>query len=212
MSGGPAGGGMSGGGIGLMSGGGLSIGSGGRGMSGREWLFDHAPRRCNIRGPLHAGHTSSPTARIRRERVAPFHDHPHASGSRTPSGRLRSDLRSARWPRGRRARATSSVSARSCVVTRPIAPASTSARTIASAPIRRSCELVPCRISSSRNSTGLGPRAVSTIDADAQNLGVEARMAGLQRVFDPERRAERERRQAQLGGPDRTHPSAPARR
>ncbi len=34
MSGGPAGGGMSGGGIGLMSGGGLSIGSGGRGISG----------------------------------------------------------------------------------------------------------------------------------------------------------------------------------
>jgi len=34
MSGGPAGGGMSGGGTGLMSGGGLSMGSGGRGKSG----------------------------------------------------------------------------------------------------------------------------------------------------------------------------------
>src|SRR5439155_12253772 len=36
MSGGPAGGGMSGGGTGLISGGGLSTGSGGRGMSGRD--------------------------------------------------------------------------------------------------------------------------------------------------------------------------------
>ena len=43
--------------------------------------------------------------------------------------------------------------------------------------MRRSCELVPCRISSSRNSSGTGPRAASTIVADAQDLGVEARMA-----------------------------------
>ena len=43
ISGGPAGGGMSGGGTGLMSGGGLSMGSGGRGKSdGVRWLFDHA--------------------------------------------------------------------------------------------------------------------------------------------------------------------------
>jgi hypothetical protein len=72
MSGGPAGGGISGGGIGLMSGGGLSIGSGGRGKSGRDG--------CSIMGLISATsgplrrasganverqvYTSSPTARI----------------------------------------------------------------------------------------------------------------------------------------------------
>ena len=60
-------------------------------------------------------------------------------------------------------RAGSSVSARSCVVTRPRAPRPASARTIPSAPIRRSCELVPWRISSSRKSSGTGPRAASAM-------------------------------------------------
>ncbi len=47
-----------------------------------------------------------------------------------------------------------SASARSWVVHRPIAPASTSRTSTASAPIVRSCELVPWKISSSRNSSG----------------------------------------------------------
>ena len=90
MSGGPAGGGMSGGGMGLMSGGGLSIGSGGRGISGREGcsimrlvgatsdpftvvrglgLFvrrsngDRA-RASRTTNDMRGFHTSSPTARI----------------------------------------------------------------------------------------------------------------------------------------------------
>src|SRR5438874_874277 len=54
------------------------------------------------------------------------------------------------------------IRARSCVVIRPTAPASTRVRTTASAPSRRSCELVPANSSSSRNSSGRSPRASPT--------------------------------------------------
>ena len=63
---------------------------------------------------------------------------PRASGSRTPSDRSRSDPQNERF-----SHTPTLISARSCVVTEPIAPASASAATIASAPICRSCELVP---------------------------------------------------------------------
>ena len=56
-----------------------------------------------------------------------------------------------------------SASARSCVVAKPMARRSISARSTASAPMRRSCELVPLSISSMRNSTGTGPSQRSTI-------------------------------------------------
>ena len=73
---------------------------------------------------------------------------------------------------------------------------------MASAPMRRSCELVPCRSSSIRKSTGGASPARRMISAEPRDLGVEPRHARLQRVLDADRRADLERRQPQ---PPRAH-------
>ena len=116
------------------------------------------------------------------------------------------DLRSGCWWRATPSVAASRSAPGRAWSTSPIAPRSTQAAQ-RSPPrrSRRSCELVPCRISSSRNSSGTGPRARSTIVPDAQDLGVEARVPRLQRVLDAQRGADRERRQrsrrARTGAP-----------
>ena len=87
-------------------------------------------------------------------------------------------------------------------MTSPIAPRATRPRTTASAPIRRSCEFVPCRISSSRNRRGTSPPARSDELLQPRDLGVEPGAARLQRVLDPQRRAGAQRREPQ---PRRAH-------
>ena len=218
---------MSGGGTGLMSGGGVSIGSGGRGKSGCGRLFDHVVRCattclepsarmlsmhwCLVVADASLSHIQSDRAH-QRQRVAALDDagpHPVVEHHRAVLDPI---LEVHVGRAAVRASAASSVSARSCVVTRPIAPASTSARTIASAPIRRSCELVP-RGSRRAGTAAAAARArASTIAADAQNLGVEARVPRLQRVVDPQRRADRQRRQRQRSPPAPAPRPAPARR
>ena len=208
MSGGPAGGGMSGGGTGLMSGGGVSMMSGGRGTVG--WGCSIMPHRLQTAHPAQDPHkrdrcatpaVSSP--RFTRAARPPASARAHccappprrASGSRTACGRSRSGPRSARFSHERSCSAASVVSARSCVVTSPMAPASTSARTTASAPIFRSWELVPCRISSSRKRTGdWSARQLDDV-ADLEDLAVEARVPLLQRILDSNGRTDRQRRQ-----------------
>ena len=94
---------------------------------GARGLFDHAPRQCNIRSTLvivrvrpRVVSNGERAPAVERRTVGSFRRpaQPHAStrarcsvrprrtafGSRTPSGRPQSDRRSARWPRGRRAR------------------------------------------------------------------------------------------------------------
>ena len=83
----------------------------------------------------------------------------------------------------------SSVSARSCVVTSPIAPRARSPRTTASAPMRRSCEFVPCEDLVEQEEQR--ERAAREVDEllQAGDLRVEARAARLERVLDAQRRA-----------------------
>ena len=71
--------------------------------------------------------------------------------------------------------------------------------------MRRSCELVPCRNSSIRKSTGSAPGGLIQNLAQAQDLGVEARDAALQRIGQADGSADGERREAQ---PARAHRSA----
>ena len=115
-----------------------------------------APRRADGRHSLRTprlkrghpacvggGQTSRPMVRMRRRallsRTTPGRSR-KSKCIRSPSNRSSKCTFSARessWP-------AISVRARSCVVTSPIAPRSTSPRSSASAPIRRSWELVPC--------------------------------------------------------------------
>src|SRR5215831_19180866 len=66
MSGGPAGGGMSGGGTGLMSGGGLSMGSGGRGIVGLDGCSIMSSSVCKTLacGGRHVGRPLRTAARM----------------------------------------------------------------------------------------------------------------------------------------------------
>ena len=103
-------------------------------------------------------------------------------------------------------------SARSWVVTRPMAPRSSNPRTIASAPCSRSCELVPLKSSSSRNSTGELARREPDNRAHPRDLGIEPRLPGLQRVLHAQRGADRQGREAQAARREPARPPGPARR
>ena len=147
-----------------------------------------------------------------REGVARAHDALARAGSRNAGRRPRSDPRSARSRRAARARPRPRSAPGRASSPGRSRRAPTSPRTMASAPRRRSCELVPASTSSSRNSTAgvAGParwaRAMSTIGADPGNLGEEPRLAGLQRILDAQRGADAKRGHAQRA------PRAPARR
>ena len=96
-----------------------------------------------------------------------------------------------------------SVSARSWVVTMPIARLDSMVRTRPSAAMRRSLELVPLNSSSNRNSTGNGPSSRSKMQPDAQRLGVETRAMFLQRIGVTQAGADRQRREPQARGANR---------
>ena len=95
------------------------------------------------------------------------------------------------------------VSARSCVVTSPIAPRLSRLRSTPDAPTSRSCELVPWNSSSSRKSNGVAPPSEVGKGADARDLRVEPRAALLQRILNTQRGADPERRKAKRGRTDR---------
>ena len=126
---------------------------------------------------LLAPSTSRPTARISASALLVRHDaRPHAvveAHLAVLEVVLEVDVRGARRRARRRSRSApgraSSRGRSRRAASRP--------RTIASAPMRRSCELVPCRISSSRNSSGHGPRGQVDDLPHARDLGVEARRA-----------------------------------
>ena len=183
MSGDPPGGGMSGGGTGLMSGGGLSMGSGGRGNVGFEGCSIMSADALQEQPPRNRRRLNTadraPTRPVRSPASTPAHccarRRPGADGSRTPSFRPRADPRM-HVGGGPPSVAASSVRARSCVVTRPIAPRPTSARTMpfgADPPIVR-IGAVQDLVEQEQQRH----RPARRVDdgADAQNLGVEPRV------------------------------------
>ena len=105
-----------------------------------------------------------------------------------------------------------SVNARSCVLTSPIAPRFTSARTIPSAPIRRSFEFVPCSSSSNRNSIGGSPARQIENLAQPRDLGVETGAAFLQGIVDANAGPHLQRGKLTGGGLAPARPPWPAQR
>ena len=140
--------GISGGGTGLMSGGGLSLD-----RSAGERLQASALVAARCSDLATCNYTSRPIARISSSALL-CSTMPGASGSRRSSFRPRGDPRSACWRLAECRRQP--VSARSCVVTRPIAPSATSASTT----LRRRCgdRASWCRGGSRRAGTAEAPR------------------------------------------------------